>query len=44
MNLFETYIDPGLKFIRKHAVQGMQAVSNIYLYGCCNFKVILIEG
>ena len=27
MNLFDTFIDPGLKFVKKQAVQGMQAVS-----------------
>lgn len=31
MKLFDTYIDPGLKFIRKHAIQGMGAVSRNFL-------------
>ena len=26
MDLFDTYIDPGLKFIKKEAIQGMDAV------------------
>ncbi len=26
LNMFDTYVDPGLKFIKKQSVQGIQAV------------------
>lgn len=32
MDLFDTYIDPGLKFIKKEATQGMDAVRSCTLY------------
>lgn len=46
MELFNTYIDSGLQFIRKRAIQGMKMVKSLYKLPI-NFNdchVIITEG
>ena len=43
MNLFESYVDPGLKFIRKQATQGIQAVrTNKYVQNSMSSYVYIV--
>ena len=34
MELFDNFIDPGLKFVKRKATQGMKAVSNTPIPTC----------